>query len=320
MPKKIQITADDFGVHKTIDNGIKDCVAVGMVDCVAMIVTHHSASRRIRSFIKEFEPQIESGDVALGLHLSLSCGSPQYTKDYQYLKAISKRQKFNGRRIFKHKGALGLITNMDKLLKHHEDALEQEMIEQYNRFVKITGLEPKHLSSHLGIYNGNQKLYNMYSRFCKEKGMQMRCPTFICFEHGKHMWRSDPDQKMLPAGLLKHLGSDFKSILKWIKKKVGPQFRDDVKDGLLSTDYFIEHFYKQGSLRNFQKIIDKLEDDEVYEMVVHPVKFQYDYEYKSLPPGIKKQGFALRSDEYITLVTPGAQEYLDSNGVERYKI
>ena len=50
MEKKLLITADDFGVHDSIDKGIIACI--DRIDCIDVIVTHHTSEDRIKKLLK----------------------------------------------------------------------------------------------------------------------------------------------------------------------------------------------------------------------------------------------------------------------------
>lgn len=322
--KQLLITADDYGVHSVVDNGIRKCIDTGAVNCVDVIVTHYTSSQRIRKLIRDYNHLITSGDLIIGLHLSVTCGTPMYTKDNAYMKDMSVRRRFNGRVEFKHATALSLVPRMDKLLDRHFDSFIREMYAQYDRFVEITGFEPKHVSSHIGFYTATKELFEEHAAFCKDKSIWMRCPTLLGLNKKPALrkWTNNPKQKLLPEVVKKiPNGSD---IWEWVQDHLPGRFSTERTDGMASTDYFIEHFFKQGSPKNLDRILKKV-DPNGYEMVVHPVWFKNKKEYDSMPRGIRKNAMGQRKTECETLSAFGNRDAFETHlkntyGIERMKI
>lgn len=316
----IRITADDFGVHDNIDRGITDCVKNRTINNVDTMVTFEDSEARILKFMEDFKEELESGDLSLGLHLSLTCGSPLYMEDAKYLRAIAKYDSINTKKhFFKYSGGAGLemIENIEKLIKGYLPQLMREKEAQYLEFKRITdkvipNYEPSQISSHLGVYIANRTIYEASRDFCKLRRLTMRCPTLLSFDPKfKEAWK-EPKQKFLPAAEIKFLaGKEGKLILKWVSEEQRPAFETDRANGLKSTDYFVEYFLKNGSIENLRTFVGRMNHPDMgnhsFEFVVHPVQRKTT---QGLPNGISTIGFYKRAEECDVLTSQAAKELL----------
>lgn len=316
----IRITADDFGVHTNIDNGIIDCVRNRTINNVDAMVTFEHSEARIVQFMKDFRNELISGDLSLGLHLSLTCGSPLYMEDTKYLKAIAKYDSINKKKhFFKYSGGAGLemIENIEKLIKGYLPQLMKEKEAQYVKFKQIAhrvipNYEPSQISSHLGVYIANRDIYEASREFCKVRGLTMRCPTLLSYDPNfKQSWK-EPKQRFLPEGAIKFLaGAEGKKLLKWVSEEQRPAFEADRANGLKSTDYFVEYFLKNGTLENLRTFVGRMNHPDMgnrsFEFVVHPVQRKTT---QGLPNGISTIGFYKRAEECEVLKSPEAKEFL----------
>lgn len=317
MNKKLIITADDYGVWSNIDRGIRKCATIGIIDNIDIMVTQGDYSKTsVKKLMSLNNMKIKRGELTLGLHLSLSCGIPQYIGDADYLKAATRRAKIKVTNTYRYEflypGGVKMIEKIADLVKNHKEALKLEMIAQYERFKEITGMEPSQISSHMGVYNANKEIYDVLNEFCQSKNIPMRCPTLISMESGLESKWTKPKQKLLPEDLIIFLtGMEGKAILNWIRTGQRTAYDEDRNKGLIGRDYFIEHFFKNGSIENLNKIIKNVQNtgDYSYEMVVHPVASP---SINGIPTGVTKLGFSKRYDEYLTLLTDEAREIVNS--------
>ncbi len=336
MPKSLLITADDYGVHDSIDHGIINCIH--NIDCIDIIVTHDSSQQRIQKLIERFKDKITSGELRLGLHLTLNVGKPQYRDNdrkegRRYLRAISKT---NGRfsedgSEFKHSSVVGIIANMNRLIKNHKEALKSEIRCQYESFKKYTDLVPAHVSSHNGVFSGHPVMYGLLKEVCLElDNLPIRCPSLIAYDPypDVKVWR-DNEQLLLTKKQLKQmkLFRAGKVVSKWMKSGQRVQFEKDVKNNeIVSTEFFVTHFYLKGSFCDFEKIVRWIRENEhprehSYEMVAHPVTYISESEYDDMPRGIKTKKFAKRKNEYRTLSNKSGylRDLVETSDIEVYK-
>lgn len=352
-PKRVLITADDFGICDAIDGGIYDCIEKNdSLDCVDVFVNYEStesmklnasgnrkrwdksSEERIKAFVDKYRSRIESGNLKIGLHISLNSGSPMSLtsgnpdKIERRIRRTVCREVTDGSNIweFKCQGVPAIAHKLNNLLRiserHGRNFLRNELEAQYKRFMeimKLSGLEgykPFHISSHNRIYGGIKETYDMLREFCDNQGVEMRCPTLLNHTRDEDMklWKSEKT-KMVSDGqfsLISALGflgpvqGGFK-IARWLKR-MDETFQTDKEEGRLqSTEFFIEHFFLLGSPQNLKDIMTRVNNsnsdrEQTYEMVVHPVKWDSSGDVDRIPRGVIHRKFEKREIERQTLV------------------
>lgn len=302
--KNIMITADDYGVHSIINKGIEACVDADTLDCVAMIVTHKNSEHYIRDFVNRYRTKIKSGKLKIGLHLNLACGSPAYQDDYDFLKAIAKKntkhEPVSGW-YFKYNSPASITSRIIILGKQFPNQIYKEIEAQCSLFKEYTGKIPDHLSSHAGVFQATKEFYTVFAQFAIDHDILFRNPTLISFDDEVGLdWQNNPKQALFPW--LINVTTNGVCIRNWTKNELKNEFLESVKNGLKSTDYFVEHFYQNPTEVDLRNILRKL-GNKSYELVVHPVDFKHIKELKTLPKGINKQAkkMILRRVELNTL-------------------
>lgn len=300
---KLLITADDYGIFDPIDKGILH--VADKIDCIDILVTHHTLEKRIKKLFKQQRERIENNELKLGLHLNLTCGSPQYTGDSRYVRKIAKTGK-SGRLEFRRNSAVTFIPYLDNLLRRCEEGMRREIEEQYNTFVRVTGREPYHISSHEGVYSGHPRLYQMLADFCRDRNIPMRSPTLSNYinEEGFDAWRND-EQKLLPPILLKLMAGVDNGIQvrRWMLKNAEIKYKNDRDNGeTYGHDHFVEHFFKLGSYSRLVQLMKRISETKAgegrsFEMVVHPVKYEREVELENVPKGINPKPLKVRTKE-----------------------
>jgi predicted glycoside hydrolase/deacetylase ChbG (UPF0249 family) len=345
--KKLLIIADDYGAHNIIDNGIHQCIKNGVIDGTDVFVTHESSEERLKFLIDAYKDKIASGEFIVGLHLNLNVGGPiiaqnpynqstekeKHKQFKKYLRLITKDNPTNPHApLFKFSRAIGLVNNLRKLETDYLEFIEAEMIAQFNEFKRIVGRYPGHVSSHNGIFQATEKIYRFMSKFCKENQIRMRCPTLMIFEKDfGDTWKDNPVQDLYPKWLISGLatvpieigalnGAEISHI--WTKFQLKEVFVQDVNEGLTSTNYCVEHFFRNGAAPHPENIIKKISldpFDKTYELIVHPVKYYSLNERNTLPAGIENSAAKIkdRDVERDTLVSGMVKEFMDKYTIER---
>ncbi len=352
MAKTLLITADDFGVEDVIDNGIRMCIH--NIDCIDVIVTHRTSRERLKCLLEDYREQIEKKELLVGLHLTLTVGSPQlkavkgnphFEEDRKFLRFISKFPKKPKpvRREFRKNTNLGFVTKLDRLLRKHQGAAKREIEAQYDTFLSITkevfdgGMKPAHISSHSGVYTCRQELYEMLRDVCNEKKVPMRAPTMLAFyydgdrqcKQGEDCFEDLKDWHMEKTKMPKaheYLGISVAAnkVYNWMVHELEHEFnRDRPNAKVRPTEFFIEHFYLQGTVGKLERIIELIKAnpskrEHSYEMVVHPVWYNNEDELDSFARGISTKPFEARKQEAITLSQVPLRETLKAENIDRF--
>jgi len=165
MEKRIIITADDFGVVPSIDEGITAAVLAGRVNSVAIFtnhtdpVTRETSIQRAAALIAKAQAAGKSLDP--GVHLTISSGKP--------LHEASARPE-NG--MCDRKGNFKSFTEL-RNGGIPKEALRNELNEQIN-VMRRAGIEPKHLSCHHNTLLCFEDLFEVYVSVAKEQKLPMR--------------------------------------------------------------------------------------------------------------------------------------------------
>lgn len=349
MAKQLLIIADDYGAHDIIDNGIHECIDKGVIDGTDAFVTHETSKKRLEDLLEKYKSKIASGDFIVGLHLTLNVGAPiiqvnpypendiKYAHFNSYLELISANKGIV--REFKYAKAKGLLSILQTLENNYLEYVEAEMIAQFERFKCIVGQYPSHVSSHNGIFQGTERIYRFMSKFCKENQIRMRCPTLLTFDpHKGKLWKDNPEQDLYPRAKINLLssiplnlslfnGADLAHI--WTKFQLNDVFLQDRKEGLISTNYCIEHFFKNGTIQKLRKILDKVRKDKEensYELIVHPVACIIDDHIgkilEKIPFGIDngKGLIEKRIKEKETLINENIRNAMHIRGIKRLEM
>jgi predicted glycoside hydrolase/deacetylase ChbG (UPF0249 family) len=352
--KKLLIIADDYGAHNIIDNGIHECIDKGVIDGTDAFVTHETSKKRLEDLLEKYKSKIASGDFIVGLHLNLNVGGPiiqvnpypeidiKYAHFNSYLLLISDLTEIEDGKLFrkfKYAKAKDLVKNLLTLENEYIEFLEAEMIAQFNKFKDIVGHYPEHVSSHNGIFQATEKIYRFMSKFCNENQIHMRCPTLLTFDPDKgDLWKVNPEQDLYPewgmniaatAHLNDQLRVAAKMVINWTKNNLKKVHEQDRKDGLFSTDYCIEHFFKNGTIQKLRKILDKIHVDpkaNSYELIVHPVTYNLNEDFadirRSIPFGIENGSELIkkRLKETKTLIAAKKENVMKDYEIQRFKI
>ncbi|MCR9173854.1 MAG: ChbG/HpnK family deacetylase [bacterium] len=336
--------AIDNGIYECIDktNSI-DCVDVFVnYEGTESMKLNSSGNReawdkssevRIKEFVNKYRSKIVAGDLKIGLHVSLnsgsslSLGSENLDKIDRRIRRKVCREVVDGTNVweFKCQGVPAIAHKLNNLLRisrrHGRNFLRDELEAQYKRFLEIMesaglkGYKPFHISSHNGIYGGIQETYEMLREFCDKEGVEMRCPTLLNHTRDDDMkeWKrektkmvSDVQFDLISAlGTLGPIQGGLKISL-WLKR-VEKTFRSDKSEGkIISTEFFIEHFFLQGKRRNLLEIMDRVQSnksprEQTYEMVVHPVQWSGTEDTDQIPRGVIHGKFEKRDIERATL-------------------
>ncbi|MEQ9188512.1 MAG: ChbG/HpnK family deacetylase [Cryomorphaceae bacterium] len=347
--RQLLVTADDYGVHDTIDNGILECLE--NLDCIDIIVTHASSEARIKALIQrdDVKARLADGTLKLGLHLNLNVGKPMYrdtetSEGTKYLSAISKihgRYSKEGSN-FKHKSAAGILLNITRISSHH-NALKKEIKAQYDAFRSYAGSKPTHVSSHSGVFSGHPKMYRILKEACKElDNLAIRCPSIINYDadltgyEDIKKWVKFEQYLLTRKQLRQMLASPTPGsnrIRSWMLRNQRKAFdMDRSNNEVRSTDFFVTQLYLQGEPSYFNKIIKFIEakgpednKDYSYEVVAHPMSFERKSEYADMPDGIqindvffnkrRKEGRTLRSEKHSLW-----KHKLDHAGITKFEL
>jgi predicted glycoside hydrolase/deacetylase ChbG (UPF0249 family) len=156
---KLIITADDFGVFPSINEGIKTAILKGKVNSVACIANYKDSLKNVKQLINEVGNKAE-----IGCHLTISSGKPL---------TINQHDIFCKGEFFNSFGNL----NIDGLEKE-TDLLEKELKAQLEIFLD-NGIKITNLSCHHNTLTFTKKLFNVYLKLAAHYNLPIRSVNIV---------------------------------------------------------------------------------------------------------------------------------------------
>ena len=140
--KNLIVTADDYGVFPSINNGVKEAIRKGKVNSVACFSNHKDSVKNVKELLDEFENKVD-----IGCHFTLSSGEPLIVKNNE---AFTHGKNFND------------FSNLDinGILKQPNE-LKKELIAQVQVF-KDNQIPVNHLSCHCNTLTTVKGLFKTY--------------------------------------------------------------------------------------------------------------------------------------------------------------
>lgn len=132
MPQLI-VNADDFGLTHLVNQAIVQAYQNGIVTSTTVMVNLPDAATGIEY------AQTEAPELALGLHLNLTNGSPVCNVEHVSSLVDQNRQFYP------------IEQFADVGLQFDEDELYQELAAQVERFIELAGKLPSHMDAHYHV-------------------------------------------------------------------------------------------------------------------------------------------------------------------------
>lgn len=155
--KNLIVTADDFGVFPSINEGIKAAVLAGKVNSVASISNHSDSVKNVKELISAVGNKAE-----IGCHLTISSGQPLVANGHD---AFTDGKYFRGFDALK-------ITKLEK----NTDLLEKELKAQVQVFLD-SGITVTNLSCHHSTLTNTKPLFDTYLKVARDFNLPIRSPN-----------------------------------------------------------------------------------------------------------------------------------------------
>lgn len=151
--KYLMITADDFGMDKSVNDAVYACVRAGVV-LSTNVMTNMEYAYEARSLKKDFP------FLSVGIHYNFTVGKPiSSAEDVPSL--IDQKGEFLSYRQIRERESAGHYKPSEVVL---------EMERQYRRFVEIAGYEPDYWNTHENVHV-NRELFHLFRDTSKEWGI-----------------------------------------------------------------------------------------------------------------------------------------------------
>jgi predicted glycoside hydrolase/deacetylase ChbG (UPF0249 family) len=177
VEKKMLVTADDIGIVKEIDVGALIALREGWINSIAVLVNRPDDDDA--GYLEDFCQQLKSytdtpsgkslfESTFIGLHFTITSGQP-VSSQAAVRDLVDSRGNFLDFRQFNR----GFET--PRLVSQ----IKTEFFAQYERFVKIFGRKPDHLTSHHDVLTFNRPLFDFMQDWAWENSIPLRNHRYL---------------------------------------------------------------------------------------------------------------------------------------------
>lgn len=157
--KKLIVTADDFGVFPSVNQGIKEAIINGKVNSVACISNYVDSVKNARQLLDEVGDKTD-----IGCHLTISSGKPLVV---------------NNNTAFMYKGYFKPFSELDiDEIEKQLPELKKELIAQVE-VLKDSNIPVNHLSCHHNTLTTTKALFKTYLEVADHFKFPMRSVNLI---------------------------------------------------------------------------------------------------------------------------------------------
>lgn len=282
---RIIITADDYGVMRSIDLGILEAVKKGTVSSVSVMSNFERFSIAIEDLLTQ--KQSHNPTIGIGLHINLTAGS-----------AITGTSSLTSKN--------GDFLSANKLLKQINtikiEDLENEIEAQISRLKGAVGTLD-HLTHHMNIMCLHPLLFDTLIKYAKKYNLAVRNPFSMSFDQS--IKTGFPPIK---KAIAKKLINSFPTIIKkpsllptLISMSNTSTLLQKLKDeGIKTTTQFCDLFYGQPTINQLRKAFANFKPGQQTEIMTHP---GYHVRTEMVPNGIDPSYLAKREHELSTLLS-----------------
>ena len=307
IDKEILVTADDIGIVDQIDVGAQIALHDGWINSIAVLVNRPGDPKE--EYLKNFAETLKSHNrngcsrslfetTHIGLHFTITSGRP--ISNFTTVRLLVDNEgKFLNFRKFDR--------NFEK--EDYVNQVKTEFLAQYEKFKRVFGREPDHLTSHHDVLTFNNPLFTFMHNWSREKGIPLRNHRFL------------PSSKRFWYDTIALTKVDLPSI-----KTMNSWEEDFDKTSFHNPDHtVVEHYgpippfgitcYESAKRKKQEKLIKWMSDflvstDTRREVVIHLIKSdlrdQRDYikyfdPLRTSYPGIEIKYFDGRAAEYLSI-------------------
>lgn len=264
MAKGIIFNADDYGPSKSINEGIITGIKKGIVNSVSVFLTfgedNYDSIIRLKEFIEREAPD----NVRIGLHFTVTAGSPVNNDTYKTL--TIEDGKFSLFDYFR--------WNVDL------QEFENEMDAQLNKLAELLGgyEHIDHINCHQGICFMKSEFWEILT----SKNLPVRTPVKFSAQHTwfDDIWPFSPITRIAIKRITTKLfaGTNLRQKKKYILDNTKDEVRNErfefaKQKGIKIADSCLYSYYKQANVKTLHNVVEQLGlstiENETVEIMLH---------------------------------------------------
>lgn len=307
MTKHLIITADDYGPHWFINQGILDAVDWNIITTVSVFSNRYDKGVNLETALDALIAKIGDKPIGIGCHLTLTSGKP--------LTAASTLKDKSGH----FRDITGFHFSVDDKHLAQVDAELEAQIKRLDNYLTSKGKMLDHVSCHHGIVGLFGPYNDCLVALMKRNGWNapVRNPFIISKDKRYQKFKKSEMKleglvnalKLVPENkeYVQRLLNEIKPVMMKLK---GEQFR---LQHIPMPTYLFDNYYKQASAARLQDIVNYFPYNGQYaygELMVHLGAGDADQAMKLKMNGINSDYFKDRIKELNILRT-----FIDGNNI-----
>jgi predicted glycoside hydrolase/deacetylase ChbG (UPF0249 family) len=149
MMRSLIITADDYGMHCSVNKAINEGIEAGLITSTNVMTGMPECNDAVK--LREKFPQ-----VSIGLHWTLTAGKPVSSPD-SITSLVADNGEFHSYTVFRDRYRKGLISDSE---------IKAELTAQYKKFLDLCG-EPDYWNTHQNVHV-SFRLMQLFLELAKE--------------------------------------------------------------------------------------------------------------------------------------------------------
>ncbi|MFC2081017.1 carbohydrate deacetylase [Bacteroidota bacterium] len=295
--RRVIITADDYGVSESINEGVLFAARQGCISNISAFTNFPQSILGLKEIASEFP------DLGIGVHLNINAGQPVSDPDL-----IPSLVNDNGN-----------FYDVEEFLIHLKKISKEEVFAEFQAQINVlinNGIRLDHISSHYGVCSLYPPYFEMRNKLALEYDVPVRSPVTGSRKYPS-VYMSHSGRKLVRT-LARKL--TFRSPSTAIQLKQNLRLEEMMKKsakldsmGIRHPDLMIDGFYGDPTPSNLIRILKNLPPGNS-EIIVHLGNFRRQMVY---PPGLDTLYLHNREFELMTISSPYVKEYMTSLKIEK---
>jgi predicted glycoside hydrolase/deacetylase ChbG (UPF0249 family) len=295
--KKLIITADDYGVCESVNEGILIAAREGAISNISTFTNYDGTLETLK------EIAIELPDLGIGVHLNLNTGRP--LSDPADIPSIVNEK--------------GEFYDIEDFVLKLPEISGQEIYTEYRAQITALndcGIELDHISSHFGVCTLYPPFFKLANQLSLEFGVPVRSPVSAGRKY-PDVYRSKVNER-LGRELFRKLAWKSPSTAFYLKKQfevAEMEAKSNELDalGIKHPDLMIDAFFGNPTADNLIHMLENLPPG-TSEIIVHPGNIGWRDMYPNEPDTLNLRN---RECELMTITSPMLNEYLSKLQIKK---
>jgi predicted glycoside hydrolase/deacetylase ChbG (UPF0249 family) len=283
------LTADDFGITKSINEGIKIAAGLKAISGISAVTNFTESMPELKKI------SVSHPEIGIGVHLNITTGKPLLGRE-QIPSLVNSDGKF-----YSIEALLPKIKSVS--LNDLRNELRAQILALGNQGIRLN-----HLSDHFGILSIYSPFYDIIIELAKEYNVPVRTPAVSSLKFPGIFPKSALKKRGYKLAIRLTLSSPF-NALKMLKYSTINEMTRKIQKlddcGISHPDLFIESFWGNPTPANLLHILENLPEG------ISEINFHLGTHLRqgNYPDGFDLDYIKMREAELITITSDYLKEY-----------